>query len=266
MARCGCSGTSCSCLIVGEGAITVTGAGSGGSPYVISGGGELTVLDSNTVDLQLTGDGSTGTPYVLTAEATVEVAELSDVDASVLTPGNVLAVNPAGDGFVLNPPSTASPGAITTGANLSGDGSGGNPLKVDSTTSTYVPVWTGSTSNPSIGSGSIDGRYTVWGDWVDVSIQIVLAADTGKGSGLYGVTLPVPALDGRAQILSLLVTYPNGTIRTGVALTNGGSSLVRLYVTYPQTANGSTAASSSILSSLTSGGRIIITGRYERDV
>jgi hypothetical protein len=252
-------------LIVGEGSITVTGSGSGASPYVITGGGELSVLDSDTVDLTLTGDGSTGTPYVLSADAVVEMEELTNFDPTGGSPGDVVALNPAGDGYVLQPPSTATPGALVTGAGLSGDGSGGDPLRVDSTTSTYVPDWTATTTNPDIGSGSIDGRYTVWGKWVDLSVQIVLAADTAKGSGTYGITLPVDALAGRAQIIPLLVTYPNGTIRTGVALTNGGSSLVRLYISNPTSATGSTVASSSTLSTLSSGGRIILTGRYEME-
>lgn len=265
MARCGCSGTSCSCLIVAEtdSPITVTGSGSGASPYVIGGGGVVTVEDSDTVALDLTGDGSSGTPYLISAEATVEMAEITDFDPTGGAAGDVVAWN--GVTYELQPPSTATPGTIVTGGGLEGDGSGGDPLRVSSVTGTYVPNWFATTTNPAIGSGSIDGRYTERGAWVDVNVQIVLAADTAKGSGTWGISLPVEALNGRAQIIPLLITYPNGNIRTGLGLTNGGFDVIRLYVTQPTTAKGSTPATATLMADLGSGGRIIMQGTYERE-
>jgi hypothetical protein len=243
--------------------ITVTGSGSGGSPYIIGGGGTVTVEDSDTVAFDLSGDGSSSTPYVISAEATVEMAEITDFDPTGGIAGHVVAYD--GTGYVLNPPSTATPGAIVVGDGLEGDGSGGDPLRISSVTSTYVPSWFATTTNPDIGSGSIDGRYTERGAWVDVNVQIVLAADTAKGSGTWGISLPVPAFNGRAQIIPFLVTYPNGNIRTGLGLTNGGTDVIRLYVTQPTTAKGSTPATATLMADLGSGGRLILQGTYERE-
>lgn len=69
MARCGCNG-SCSCkLIAGRGA-QVTGSGSISDPYVISSFPmSLSVLDTPTVNLTLTGDGSQGNPWTISGVA-----------------------------------------------------------------------------------------------------------------------------------------------------------------------------------------------------
>lgn len=128
MARCGCTGQSCSCLVQGSGAITVTGSGSALNPYVISGGAAFGVLDSSTIDLTLSGDGSGASPYTLRADATITLGELEGVNVTGST-GYVLAKQ--GDGtFALVPPATAAPGAINVGNGLDGDGTSGDPLNL----------------------------------------------------------------------------------------------------------------------------------------
>jgi hypothetical protein len=69
VARCGCAGQTCSCVLVEGDNVTITGSGSAGSPFVISadggGGGDpvtVSVTDTPTLDLTLTGAGH---PYVL---------------------------------------------------------------------------------------------------------------------------------------------------------------------------------------------------------
>ena len=129
MARCGCTGTTCSCKITGEGGINVRGAGTVTNPYIISGGVGLVALDSATINHTLLGAGSTTDPYVLTSEVTMGLGDLQDVEISGGTAGDVVALQ--GDGtFALAAPSTAPVGAISTGTSLDGDGSGGDPLVV----------------------------------------------------------------------------------------------------------------------------------------
>lgn len=265
MARCGCSGTSCSCLVVGSGAITVTGSGSGGSPYIISGGGQLTVADTDTVDLSLAGDGSTGTPYLLSATAVVDMDEIADFDPTGGLAGYVVAFN--GTSYVLQPPSTATPGATVTDGTLEGDGSGGAPLGITAQpTQTYVPAWTATSTNPSIGSGDLNGYYTEdpTSQWVDLSIDIIAAADTSKGSGYWQLSLPIPSA-GRGQVLSAIATYANGTVRVGCAFLNGGGLITRISLSNPTSATGATHVTGSLMSTWSSGGHLSITGRYERE-
>lgn len=117
-------------MVVGEGIVAVSGSGSAANPYRVSVEQALTVSDSATVNLTMTGSGTAGDPYILSGDATLELGDLTDVVTTGST-GDVLALQ--GDGsFALNPPSTASPGAIVTGASsgLDGDGSGGDPLTI----------------------------------------------------------------------------------------------------------------------------------------
>lgn len=55
---------------------------------------------------------------------------------------------------------------------------------------TYVPTWTGSTTNPTIGNGTITGRYMVIGETCHVAIRIALGTTSTVGSGTYLFGLP----------------------------------------------------------------------------
>lgn len=129
MARCGCTGTTCSCKIIGENGIIVRGAGTITNPYVISGGLALIINDTETVNLTLLGSGSQGDPYVLSADAALGLGDLEDVDTTGGSDGYVVALQADGT-YALVPPSTAPVGAVATGLSLDGDGSGGDPLVV----------------------------------------------------------------------------------------------------------------------------------------
>lgn len=124
--KCGCAGTTCSCVIKGDG---VTGAGSVSNPYVITAGVDFKVQSSATVDHTLMGDGSTGNPWTLTSDATLALGELVDVDTTVTTVGYVPARQPDGT-FAMAPPATAAAGTIAAGNSIQGDGSSGSPLNV----------------------------------------------------------------------------------------------------------------------------------------
>jgi hypothetical protein len=57
----------------------------------------------------------------------------------------------------------------------------------------YTPVWTGSTSNPSVGNGTLTGAYKRWdGTAKTVQFRILMAAGTSTtfGSGLWSFSLP----------------------------------------------------------------------------
>jgi hypothetical protein len=134
VARCGCSGSTCSCLIVDGAGTSVSGTGTEGNPYVIdvSGSniaGTLAVVDTATVDLTLDGSGSSADPYVLSADSAVAMTDLTDVTAGD-TPatGDVPVWN--GTSWDFAPPPTTPPGAVSVGDGLTGDGSGADPLEV----------------------------------------------------------------------------------------------------------------------------------------
>lgn len=54
----------------------------------------------------------------------------------------------------------------------------------------YTPAWTASTSNPSIGNGTLSGAYTTRGKLGFASIDILFNSTTNAGSGIYSFGLP----------------------------------------------------------------------------
>lgn len=131
MARCGCSGSSCSCLIVAGSGVEVSGSGIESNPYVIDVvgsdiAGTINVQDTATIDLTRTGSGSSADPYVISGVATVKMTDLTDTTGAPAT-GDV----PVFDGvnWTFAPPPTTPPGAVSATNGITGDGSAGSPLR-----------------------------------------------------------------------------------------------------------------------------------------
>lgn len=54
----------------------------------------------------------------------------------------------------------------------------------------YTPEWTAVTTNPTIGNGTIFGRWREFGDLVWVWASITIGSTTTLGSGFYSLSLP----------------------------------------------------------------------------
>lgn len=281
MARCGCSGSTCSCLVKGSGAISVTGAGSTGNPYIVSGALSLIVADSSSIDFSLTGDGSVATPYSLSGAVSLALDGLTDVESAAATTGQVLAKQSDGQWRGVAP-TTAPTGAITlsgTGG-LQGDGSAGNPLGIKlapssgltldatglklsgggSAWTAYTATITGSTTNPALGNGSIESTYQQVGKTVDVSIEINIGSTTTRGVGAWRFALPVAPIASRHQVLAAQVSAVGVGDFVAVAKIEGLTRVERLFIA---TSTAAQALSHSVPSALQAGSRILITGSYE---
>lgn len=57
----------------------------------------------------------------------------------------------------------------------------------------YTPTWAAATTNPSIGNGSVAGRYIQAGNLIIFSATITAGSTTNFGSGAWTLTAPVPA-------------------------------------------------------------------------
>lgn len=55
----------------------------------------------------------------------------------------------------------------------------------------YTPVWTGSSSNPAIGNGTLVGAYTRFGKTVIGRIKLLAGSTTTYGSGAFRLSPPV---------------------------------------------------------------------------
>lgn len=60
-----------------------------------------------------------------------------------------------------------------------------------SATNAYTPVWTATTTNPTVGNGSLTGNYWQVGKLVLGSWRLVLGSTTSIGTGTYSFSLPV---------------------------------------------------------------------------
>ena len=68
----------------------------------------------------------------------------------------------------------------------------------------WTPSWTASTTNPTIGDGTLTGRYSRIGNIVIASIYLLFGSTSNAGAGTYYFSLPVAAN-------SSYTSYWNGT-------------------------------------------------------
>lgn len=54
----------------------------------------------------------------------------------------------------------------------------------------YTPTWTAATTNPTVGNGSLVGRYQVLGKTCHLAITLIAGTTTTYGSGQYSFALP----------------------------------------------------------------------------
>lgn len=65
----------------------------------------------------------------------------------------------------------------------------------------YTPTWTGSTTNPVLGNGTLIGRYMKIGRTVICHINLITGSTTTYGSGNYNWTLPATSANAGASIV-----------------------------------------------------------------
>jgi len=85
----------------------------------------------------------------------------------------------------------------------------------------YTPTWTGTTTNPVIGNGTISGRYMQVGKTIHYEVKITMGSTTTYGSGAYLFSLPVAARAANrpaGQMTALDASLPG--VRTHHAYTN----------------------------------------------
>lgn len=61
----------------------------------------------------------------------------------------------------------------------------------------YTPTWTASTSNPTLGNGTLTGSYVQIGKTVTAQVTLTFGSTTTLGSGVYRWSLPVTAASKR---------------------------------------------------------------------
>ena len=70
-------------------------------------------------------------------------------------------------------------------------------IEVGGVWQSYTPVWTASTTNPSIGNGTLSGRYCLIGKLITAKIFLQFGTTSTPGSGAYSFTFPIAPLNYR---------------------------------------------------------------------
>lgn len=98
----------------------------------------------------------------------------------------------------------------------------------------YTPVLYGSTTNPTLGNGSITGRWVNIGATIVGEIRIIAGtAGFNRGSGTYSVSLPTPGVIENFQPVGQVVMRDEGPGINyfGTAIFNGGiNNRIELYM------------------------------------
>lgn len=63
--------------------------------------------------------------------------------------------------------------------------------KLSGAFSTYTPTWTGNSVNPTLGNGTLTGRYIQIGKLVYASLFLTFGTTTTGGTGFWGFSMPV---------------------------------------------------------------------------
>jgi hypothetical protein len=88
---------------------------------------------------------------------------------------------------------------------------------------TYTPAWTATTTNPTLGNGTIAGRYYKTGHLICFSIYLAGGSTTTGGSGNYSLSLPVTPLASGTFVVG---SYSGTLDHSGVAPGNIAGSVV----------------------------------------
>ncbi|MFF5186471.1 hypothetical protein ACFY30_22290 [Streptomyces sp. NPDC000345] len=164
--------------------------------------------------------------------ATITVPPSGGGSATVSTAVRPVTVAPGG---IL--PSSTAPGSPYTGQFydngtdlLRYNGSTWDTyFKVPAAWSTYTPTWTGSTTNPVVGNGTLIGRYQKIGRQVVGHINLTAGSTTTFGTGNYNFTLPFTAAASGAALVGTAMLLGTDRWNGATNISSGASTLAAFF-------------------------------------
>jgi len=95
----------------------------------------------------------------------------------------------------------------------------------------YTPTWTAATTNPSIGNGTLSGKYVQIGKTIICNIYLAPGSTTTFGSGNWSFSLPKTIA---SSVVGFVGNWVAGDVGTntfsGQIIGNGGSNKIDLFV------------------------------------
>ncbi|MFD7746698.1 hypothetical protein ACFV2V_13920 [Streptomyces sp. NPDC059698] len=125
----------------------------------------------------------------------------------------------------------------------------------------YTPTWSGATTNPAIGNGTVTARHMKWGRSCRVRWDILMGSTTTYGSGGWSLSLPFPA-HATGNQSGTMHAFQSGRVDGQIAVSPGASVGLVFFPTSGSPANLSWA-SSSVPFTWAAGGRLFGYLEYE---
>ncbi len=95
----------------------------------------------------------------------------------------------------------------------------------------YTPVWTASTTNPSIGNGTLVGKYINIGKLVTANIMLTAGSTTTFGNGTWAFSLPITVAGSNIQYLGSWAAQDTGTSwYAGTVFTWSGATKLERFI------------------------------------
>ena len=125
----------------------------------------------------------------------------------------------------------------------------------------YTVSWTAATTNPSIGNGTLSGRYTQIGKSVIYSIALVMGSTTTYGSGIWRFSLPKSVASSSVRYIGQWRAYDTSTDASysGVTSLSSGNSGIIIF----SRDQGSSTLSDVVPFTWASGDELFMTIVYE---
>lgn len=124
------------------------------------------------------------------------------------------------------------------------------------TTTSYTVSWTGATTNPTLGNGTLTGRWGQFGPFVHVQISLTIGSTSTGGSGRWQFSLPVTPADG--TVLTAIGIDVSATTRYGgSAWVTTGTGVFSVNL-----AAGSVGVTSTVPMTWADGDALLINGVY----
>lgn len=153
-------------------------------------------------------------------------------------------------------PTNFAAGAVLTAAQLNAQVVGNMKAIGDPWTS-FTPTWTASTTNPTVGNGSLQGFYMQAGKLVHFRIRVTFGSTSTVGSGTYFWTLPVSSVSTHIAVAQAFIRNSAGSTRAYRFARTSASGIIAL-----EDASGA-AVTHAVPLAWATGDIIDINGTYE---
>jgi hypothetical protein len=123
----------------------------------------------------------------------------------------------------------------------------------------YAPTWTASTTNPSLGNGTLAGRYVRIGRTITVAIKLTTGTTTTYGSGSYRWALPAAASSSQDVVGTAFIGDATSGYSTGISYISASNADIAAYIGAPGAAF---AISPTVPQTFATGDRIWLAATY----